>query len=133
MLKQIKNKRQAKYVDAIIFSSPDVRSLLQIVNIIAFYFECVRDAITTKIDRAQNIGKALSSTEKFKKLIKDKKIDGADNQAINEFLMEADVINNTIRKYQNSSAAIDLDESSLLFSKLFRLQYILSILRAEMR
>ncbi len=141
MLKQIKNKqhikkkirRQGKFLDAIIFSPPDVKELLQAVNIITYYLECVRDVATSKLDREENIIRAISCTDKFKQLVTPQQNNGSGLQPINEFVMEADSINDIIKKYKHSSMDLDLDESSTLYSKLFRLQYILSLLRQDLK
>ena len=143
MIKETKNTKseakktrpQGQFFDALIFETPDVKFILQAINVIAFYLECVSEFTAGKTDRDQNIEKALSCTDKFKKMIEDHKKNGkrSNIQSINEFIMEADIVNKIIKKYLNSKTAVDVEESSELFSKLFRLQYILSVLREELK
>lgn len=143
MIKETKDKSpskkkirpQGQFFDALIFETPDVKFILQAINVIAFYLECVSEFTAGKTDRDQNIQKALSCTDKFKKMIENHKNNSNGNslQSINEFIMEADVVNKIIKKYLNSKVTVDVEESSELFSKLFRLQYILSVLREELK
>ncbi len=130
-----KNRPQGHFFDALIFETPDVKFILQAINVIAFYLECVSEFTAGKTNRDQNIEKALSCTDRFKKMIEEHRNNGNNNkhQSINEFMMEADVVNKIIKKYLNSQVTVDAEESSKLFSKLFRLQYILSILREELK
>ena len=130
-----KNREQGQYVDAIVFDRPDSRFLLQVTNIIAFYLECVHDFTKSKTLRNQNIHKAASCLDKFTKLINENKdtINTTGLQSLNEFMMEAESINKIIRKYQNSKVDLDIIESSILYSKLFRLQYILTMFRQGLK
>ena len=73
--------------------------------------------------------------DKFTKLINENKdtINTTGLQSLNEFMMEAESINKIIRKYQNSKVDLDIIESSILYSKLFRLQYILTMFRQGLK
>lgn len=130
-----KNREQGQYFDAIVFDKPDSRFLLQVTNIIAFYLECVYDFTKSKTMRNQNIHKATSCVDKFNKLINGNSdtVNMTGLQSLNEFVMEAESINKIIRKYQNSKVDLDIIESSILYSKLFRLQYILTMFRQELK
>jgi hypothetical protein len=143
MIKETKNQQdgkkkvrhQGQFYDALIFESPDVKFILQAINVIAYYLECVSEFTENKADRNINIQKAISCTDRFNKIVEENKNkgNGAGLQSINEFVMEADVVNKIIEKYLNSNINLDVEESSKLYSKLFRLQYILSVLREELK
>ena len=129
------NREQGQYVDAIVFDKPDSRFLLQVTNIIAFYLECVYDFTKSKSMQNKNIHKATSCLDKFTKLVNENSdtINTTGMQSLNEFIMEAESINKILKKYQNSKVDLDTIESSILHSKLFRLQYILTMFRQGLK
>lgn len=130
-----KNKEEGRYLDAVVFEKHDSRFLLQVINIIAFYLECINDFIQNKTLRNQNIHKATSCLDRFVKLINKNSdtIDTTGIQPLNEFVMEAESIHKIMGKYQNSKVDLDIIDSSILYSKLFRLQYILTMFRQGMK
>ena len=133
--KRAQKKRKGAILNVIVFEKPTLGFWVSITNIISFYLSSILSVVQGRNNRNLDINNALRSYNAFKKTI-DKfkeKIDIVLHEQLNEFVMEATIINKILSQYLDSKHAINDDDAQTLYAKVFKVQYLLSSLQKSLK